>query len=201
MKVIFLDIDGVLNHSECQNEIVDPKKIILLKKLVKLTNAKIVLSSSWRRKYDKDGNLVDDTSYKIIKKILKKYDLEIYSEIENYISNEVISNEITINEILNSNTDDNDRAIYIVKWLNNHPEVTSFVILDDFGGWTKYNLTDHVIRTNYWGGGLKDNHINEAINIIVTPNIIVKNLDANTCFLEKPLAIIFFIVPFDTSNV
>ena len=166
MKVIFLDIDGVLNHSECQNEIVDPKKIILLKKLVKLTNAKIVLSSSWRRKYDKDGNLVDATSYKIIKKILKKYNLEIYSEIENYISNEVISNEITINEILNSNTDDNDRAIYIVKWLNNHPEVTSFVILDDFGGWIKYNLTDHVIRTNYWDGGLIDNHINEAINIL-----------------------------------
>ena len=166
MKVIFLDIDGVLNHSGYQDDIVDPKKIILLKKLVKLTNAKIVLSSSWRRKYDKYGNLVDDTSYKIIKKILKKYNLEIYSEIENYVSNEVISNEITINEILNSNTDDNDRAIYIVKWLNNHPEVTSFVILDDFGGWTKYNLTDHVIRTNYWDGGLKDNHINEAINIL-----------------------------------
>ena len=166
MKVIFLDIDGVLNHCGYQNEIVDPKKIILLKKLVKLTNAKIVLSSSWRRKYDKDGNLVDDTSYKIIKKILKKYDLEIYSEIENYVSNEVISNEITINDILNSDTDDNDRAIYIVKWLNNHPEVTSFVILDDFGGWEKYHLTKYVIRTNYWDGGLKETHINKAINIL-----------------------------------
>ncbi len=166
MKVIFLDIDGVLNHSGYQDDIVDPKKIILLKKLVKLTGAKIVLSSSWRRKYDKNGNMIDDTSYKIIQKLLKNYNLEIYSEIENYVSEEIIENEINVNDILNTNNDDNDRAIYIVKWLKKHPEVTSFVIFDDFGGWTKYNLTDNVIQTSYWDGGLKDNHINKAINIL-----------------------------------
>ena len=43
--------------------------------------------------------------------------------------------------------------------------------------------------------------INDIINIKVTPNMITTNLDLNTLSREKPRAIIFFIVPFDTSRV
>lgn len=59
MKVIFLDIDGVLNsdtymEKQLDNSSVgieseiDPATLILLKKAVDTTGAKIVLSSSWR---------------------------------------------------------------------------------------------------------------------------------------------------------
>ena len=53
MKVIFLDIDGVLNCSRTPNPrgfpyVVDKKLLARLKRLLKKTGAKVVLSSSWR---------------------------------------------------------------------------------------------------------------------------------------------------------
>jgi HAD domain in Swiss Army Knife RNA repair proteins len=58
MKIIFLDIDGVLNCAKTHNPrklpyIVDPKLLKRLKRLLELTGAKIVLSSTWR--YDPAG--------------------------------------------------------------------------------------------------------------------------------------------------
>jgi hypothetical protein len=52
-KVIFLDIDGVLNCKKTPNPrnlpyVVDKKLLTRLKKLLKKTGAKIVLSSTWR---------------------------------------------------------------------------------------------------------------------------------------------------------
>ena len=53
MKIIFLDIDGVLNCGKTPNPrkfpyIVDKKLLARLKKLLDRTGAKVVLSSSWR---------------------------------------------------------------------------------------------------------------------------------------------------------
>jgi hypothetical protein len=58
MKVIFLDIDGVLNCNSTSNPrkfpyIVDPKLLKRLKRLLERTGAKVVLSSTWR--YDPAG--------------------------------------------------------------------------------------------------------------------------------------------------
>jgi hypothetical protein len=53
MKIIFLDIDGVLNCDKTPNPrkfpyIVDNKLLARFKKLLERTGAKVVLSSSWR---------------------------------------------------------------------------------------------------------------------------------------------------------
>ena len=53
MRVIFLDIDGVLNCDRTPNPrkfpyIVDKRLLVRLKKLLRRTRAKVVLSSSWR---------------------------------------------------------------------------------------------------------------------------------------------------------
>jgi hypothetical protein len=58
MRVIFLDIDGVLNCKETPNPrklpyIVDPKLLDRLNRLIERTGAKVVLSSTWR--YDPAG--------------------------------------------------------------------------------------------------------------------------------------------------
>ena len=54
MKVIFLDVDGVLNHwdglSQYGWHYIDTNKIALVKKIVDATDAQIVLSSTWRIK-------------------------------------------------------------------------------------------------------------------------------------------------------
>jgi hypothetical protein len=53
MKVIFLDIDGVLNCSKTRNPrkfpyVVDRRLLTRLQKLLDRTGAKVVLTSSWR---------------------------------------------------------------------------------------------------------------------------------------------------------
>jgi hypothetical protein len=53
MRVVFLDIDGVLNCDSTPNPrnfpyIVDPKLLARLKKMLDRTGAKVVLSSTWR---------------------------------------------------------------------------------------------------------------------------------------------------------
>ena len=86
MKIIFLDIDGVLN-SELWNKdnemeinegkFIDPKKVRLLSKIINETKAKIVLHSGWRFWFD--GNIMPlrkEAEYLV--EIFKNYDLNIY---------------------------------------------------------------------------------------------------------------------------
>jgi hypothetical protein len=58
MKVIFLDIDGVLNTTRTRNPrqlpyVVEKRLVNRLRRLVAQTNAKVMLSSTWR--YDPAG--------------------------------------------------------------------------------------------------------------------------------------------------
>jgi HAD domain in Swiss Army Knife RNA repair proteins len=58
MKVIFLDIDGVLNYKKTPNPrkfpyVVDKRLLVRFKRLLEKTGAKVVLSSTWR--YDPAG--------------------------------------------------------------------------------------------------------------------------------------------------
>jgi histidinol phosphatase-like enzyme len=56
MKVIFLDIDGVLNSEEFlkknKNEAIDRNNVSILKKIIDKTGAFIVMSSAWRLWFD-----------------------------------------------------------------------------------------------------------------------------------------------------
>lgn len=58
VKIIFLDIDGVLNCKKTRSRtkngytFVDNSKLELVKKIMLVTGAKVVLSSDWR--YDRD---------------------------------------------------------------------------------------------------------------------------------------------------
>ena len=110
MKVIFLDVDGVLNSDEYFDKIrklgiqgiereVDIEKIKLLKKAIDKTGAKVVLSSSWR--YTKYAQY--------LKELLSNYD--IYVDSTPFIENE--------------------RGLEIKKWLSDNQDVEDFVILDD----------------------------------------------------------------------
>ena len=110
MKVIFLDVDGVLNSDEYIDKIrklnvntikrkVSVNKIALLKEAVDATGARVVLTTSWRNK--RDGTL--------LKNLLLKYG--IYADATPFI--------------------DNNRGIEIKSYLSNNPNVDRYVILDD----------------------------------------------------------------------
>lgn len=68
MRVIFLDIDGVLTtysyHNPDTNNI-NPDKVQILSQIVKRTGAKIVLTSTWKMGYDKDSGNKEDY-YKVL---------------------------------------------------------------------------------------------------------------------------------------
>lgn len=111
MKVIFLDVDGVLNSDEYFDKIqgldiqgiesdIDINKVKLLKKAVDETGAKVVLSSSWR--YTKNALA--------LKKLLADYEIRITD------STPVVEHK---------------RGLEIRKWLENNNNVEDFVILDD----------------------------------------------------------------------
>lgn len=176
MKVIFLDVDGVLRHDFYEGTKedygIDPEKLKLLKEIIDKTKAKIVLSSTWRRGIDQTGKIRISELYYILEKKLKKYNIEIYSEIPKPVNiGDNPENSISIGELIADDDDDNDRAEYIAMWLRLYPEVESFVILDDFGGWKKYNLEEHVVRTSQYNGGLLPEHVEEAINILNKPKV------------------------------
>lgn len=51
MNIVFLDVDGVLTYSNYKNNEtanIDIEKVRLLKEICDKSNAKVVISSSWR---------------------------------------------------------------------------------------------------------------------------------------------------------
>ena len=151
MNVIFLDIDGVLNswqydhlHRTVHDGNIDETRLILLKYLVEKSNAKIILSSSWRKHWNKDKSLCDSIGIEL-ETLFSKYQLSIFDKTP---------------EIPNNN-----RAEEIKMWLNQHKAV-NFVIIDDMRfGWSE--LQAHLVNTNYRiGRGLEESHVNEAIRIL-----------------------------------
>lgn len=171
MKVIFLDVDGVLNHANSEGNgepaNLDHEKFILLKEIVDKTDAKIVLSSTWRFTYEENGkNMHAPMYYKLIE-LLKKYDLDLYAETPEIKSKEIIKS-ITFKEILEMPTENvyTNRAHAVKTWLDEHPEVKSFVIIDDEeAGWDYFNLDKNYIQTSYTGGLLPE-HVTQAIEIL-----------------------------------
>ena len=153
MNVIFLDIDGVLNswqydyryRTACDGNI-DETRLELLRYLAEKTQAKIVLSSSWRKHWNKDKNLCDLIGIDM-DVLFSKHKLIIFDKTP---------------ELPN-----NDRPEEIRMWLKQNKETTRFVILDDIRfGWG--NLQENLVNTNYRiGRGLEDKHISEAIRILI----------------------------------
>ena len=73
MKVVFLDIDGVLNTPKLIKkfgfDFIDDILVALVAKIVRETNAEIVLSSTWR---------IEDKNKKLVDQALARHGLEIF---------------------------------------------------------------------------------------------------------------------------
>ena len=139
MKVVFLDVDGVLNsvRDYYSTELTTDSHFILLKELIDRTGAKIVLSSSWRIGLSIRGDLVQR---------LAEYGLEIYD----------------ITPVLYF--EGRKRGDEIRAWLDKHGEVTNFVILDDDSDMCEFTKTNLVkTDTNF---GLNKRHVEKAVEIL-----------------------------------
>lgn len=149
MKVIFLDFDGVLNsakyllgHGDC-GVAIDPARMALLKQIVDATDAKIVLSTSWREHWSKDLIHCDSTGM-LINRIFSKYGLHIFDKTPELHER---------------------RETEIKSWLDTHPEVENFVVLDDSLLSAGY-LNGHFIKTSNYFDGLDETDVQKAIDIL-----------------------------------
>ena len=102
MKVLFLDIDGVVNNERTKANFegliaIDPTMAALVQRIVQNTGCEIVLSSSWR--------LFQNIRNEVERKICKFSD---------------------ITPILHA-----PRGYEIKVWLTLHPEIDHYAILDD----------------------------------------------------------------------
>lgn len=155
MKIIFLDIDGVLNNIRTRETFenfvfVDDDKILLLKKLIEKTDAKIVLSSSWRigwRFKEKNSHCANEDVrlFEALQRKLEEYEIKLMSYTKHLWH----------------------RGKEIDAWLNewNGEKIESFVILDDMAKENFDPNSDHLIQTDI-SKGLTQCNVDEAIKIL-----------------------------------
>lgn len=134
MKVVFLDVDGVLNSEDdlliyrAKNNItgcilyaeVEDRPLKLLKEIIDRTNAKIVVSSSWRIGCDRSGK--GNKLYTKLVNRLADYDIEVY-------------------DITPSLRGDTQRGDEIREWLSKNP-IDNFIILDDDSDMCEFRDTE-----------------------------------------------------------
>lgn len=156
MKVIFLDIDGVLNSrewlmsGECEEpnnydemwKHLSPEHVERLSDIIDATNAKIVLSSSWRM-WTTNEKMIDHLNKRL------KRDWPFIGQTDR-----------------KSQTWD-ERALLIKKWLGENPKVVQYVILEDETGHKHYKEfhSGHFIEIDF-NTGLTEKAKDEAIEIL-----------------------------------
>ena len=145
MKVIFLDFDGVLNSNifvldskQKAPFFLEDDKMLLLKNIINETDAKVVLSTSWREVWNTELSVS-----KQLKEYFDSFEIDVYD----------------VTSCVNYH-----RPSEIKEWLSRH-DVISYVILDDITDpWD--GLEDHVVTTNLDGLGLTEALALQAIQIL-----------------------------------
>lgn len=144
MKVIFLDIDGVLtSKASAMVQALDrgglllmphPVHVAVLNAIILTVDARVVISSTWRRHYQE---MLEE---------LQKAGLK--------------------GEILGATPylPGEQRGTEIQAWLNEHPEVESFVILDD--DVDMGDLREYLVKTDTQDG-LLATHIPEVFKVFM----------------------------------
>ena len=150
MRIIFLDVDGVLNSNDTEDVFrgfigLDYSGIKLLREIVDATSAEIVLVSTWKLSWDKDGSLPDSLGAYLDARLAEE-DLTIIDKTGGHIY---------------------DRGQGIVDWLAEHP-TESWIVLDDeiFDDYEECGIMPHLVKTSFYDGGLKDKHVEMAIEML-----------------------------------
>lgn len=149
MKVIFVDFDGVLNTEKYVLKfaefglILDPARMQLLKRIVDATDAKIVLSTTWREHWDSKPDECDNIGVQM-NEIFKEHGLSIFSK----------------TPFISRNREDEIEA-----WLGENPQVENFVVLDD-RFLDSEAIRGHFVKTSGYSSGLNSECTQKAIEIL-----------------------------------
>lgn len=155
-KVIFLDIDGVLNQDNGGLKI-EEQFVKRLARIVEATDAEIILLSSWRGAFTRcidPKNDYENKDVELLISTLEKYLLCIAGTTPDLASGPYA------------------RPLEIRTWLQEQAELERFVILDDETFWSWNWLSDYLVCTTHVSDdgksecGLTDEDVEKAINIL-----------------------------------
>ncbi len=161
-KIIFLDIDGVLNCDASQPYLVpeaefptfiylgiDEDKLINLKYIVDQTGAEIWLTSTWKEKWFRIKKEKQDAFANEIDKRFANHGLKVIDKTHDGL---VSGRGCGIRHVVDTL----------------EPTPTAWVVLDDehFADYTRYNIDDHLVLTDWRTEGLTKAKAEEAIKIL-----------------------------------
>lgn len=136
-KYIFLDIDGVLNSEHTWDQqsasIICDQYLENLRKIVEETDAKLVLSSSWRVYFGENINDPRNSLAINLIKSLAKHNLKLYS------STPFVKGQFS-----------NERGLEIKTYIDQH-KITDYVVIDDeeFSDFKTHLDMPKFIQTNF----------------------------------------------------
>ena len=152
MKYFFLDIDGVLNNSKTHDDkkapvLLDARNMKNLQRIVQITDAKIVLVSSYKDSWVKFTYSGQGIIGRFLVMTFAKYGLSIFDKTE---STELFEG----------------RGVGVKNYIKNH-ETESFVIIDDStSDYILEGLADSWIQPNKETGGLTKELAQNAIGVL-----------------------------------
>ena len=131
MKIIFLDIDGVINSGEnmkrnhmlrrtCDDMRFDPNCMNALRRIVRETGAGLVLASTWRHPDIDSGSTLHISN---LHQRLCDYGISVFDT---------------------TGAECESRGHEIDEWLSDHPDAEQYVILEDANDFYSYNRETHL---------------------------------------------------------
>ena len=162
MKIIFLDIDGVLNsdlwNASHQKEIrdgtlIDEEKVMLLGQLIRSTNARVVLHSGWKFWFDCEGAPLRKEAERLIS-LFEKNGIKINGATPDH----------TTEEVRKSRTFSLVKASEILAWISQHSNIEKWIVLDDLDLHNE-EIRKHQILTDS-NVGLTFENIREAESLL-----------------------------------
>jgi hypothetical protein len=140
MKVIFLDIDGVLNSQEFlqnnKSESIDRRNVSVLKNVINKTGAVIVMSSAWRLWFDDIMMPIEGYSQHLYD-IFSEFDIKIFAKTPDFSTEEIRAKK-TFSRV---------KAKEILAWLNENQSFDKYVVVDDLD-LINEEINAHLVRIN-----------------------------------------------------
>lgn len=157
MKVIFLDIDGVLNSQEFlqknKSESIDRRNVSVLKNVIDKTGAVIVMSSAWRLWFD-DNMMPKEGDSQYLYDILSEFGIKIFAKTPDFSTEEIRAKK-TFSHV---------KAKEILAWLNENQSIDKYAVIDDLD-LINEEVNVHMVRTN-GQVGITEDDANRVIDMI-----------------------------------
>lgn len=149
MKIIFLDIDGVLNYQASEAVYrggigISRDNVEVLRYIVEQTGAEIVLTSTWKKWWEKSNNKHPSGAY--IDKMLGESGIKVYDKTPGSVV---------------------ERGQGIDEYLKTH-KVDSWIVIDDeiFPDFEQFGILPRLVKPSFYRAGLTMLHAEQAVELL-----------------------------------